>query len=236
MEDLPPHRIRESARARRVLLRLSHSSGLEIVVPRGFSIRQKEVEELLVRHAQWIERTQKRFSVSLPDTKVSLPSSLNLRAIGRQLFVERHFLPGQKTVRLTSGPSGVLTLRGDTRNTELSRRLLVGFVRGLAAEALPAKLRRIAGRNRFSYRSVSVRVQKTRWGSYSSRGTISLNAKLLFLPPRIVEYVLLHELCHSRHLNHSREFYELLAGFEPRMNECERELRRWERRVPRWMQ
>ena len=232
--DLPIHRIRESPRARRVLLRLSHSSGLEIVVPRGFSIRQREVEELLTRHAGWIERARKKFSVAPPARKPSLPSRIELPTAGLSLGVFRERLSDQRIVRLRHETNRIV-LSGNTANRELCRRLLVRFLRERAAEVLPPLLHRSAKRTGLSYGNVAVRVQKTRWGSFSSRGTISLNAKLLFLPLELTDHVLVHELCHSRHLNHGPNFYALLARFQPRTQELEQELRRWERRVPRWM-
>jgi hypothetical protein len=79
-----------------------------------------------------------------------------------------------------------------------------------------------------------VRRQKTRWGSCSSRGTISLNAKLLFLPPPLVDHLLLHELCHTRHMDHSPAYWTCVAGFEPDYRRLENEVTRGNRYVPAW--
>ncbi len=64
-------------------------------------------------------------------------------------------------------------------------------------------------------RRVQVRTQKTRWGSCSSTGTVSINACLLFLEPALVRYLMVHELCHLRHLNHSQRYWRLVERFEP---------------------
>ncbi len=74
-----------------------------------------------------------------------------------------------------------------------------------AKENLIPWLKRVSDETELPYSSVSIRQQQTRWGSCSSRGSISLNARLLFLPPELVTYVLVHELCHTRYLNHSAE-------------------------------
>lgn len=85
-----------------------------------------------------------------------------------------------------------------------------------------------------AYRRVSLRCQKTRWGSCSRDGAISLNARLLFLPPELVEYVLIHELCHLAHLNHSKRFWALVARHCPDFRARDRRLRGMWAHVPRW--
>ncbi len=66
-----------------------------------------------------------------------------------------------------------------------------------------------------SYSRITIRDQKTRWGSCSSTGTLSFNYRLMFAPPRVLDYVVIHELCHLTHMNHSREFWNLVASVMP---------------------
>ena len=66
-----------------------------------------------------------------------------------------------------------------------------------------------------NYTSITVRDQKTRWGSCSSRGTLSFNYRLIFAPPRILDYVVVHELCHLTHMNHSKDFWNMVAYVMP---------------------
>ncbi len=65
------------------------------------------------------------------------------------------------------------------------------------------------------YNTISVRDQKSRWGSCSSRGTLSFNYRLIFAPPVILDYVVVHELCHLTHMNHSKEFWDKVASVMP---------------------
>ena len=65
------------------------------------------------------------------------------------------------------------------------------------------------------YTSVTVRDQKTRWGSCSSRGTLSFNYRLIFAPPEILDYVVVHELCHLTHMNHSKDFWHMVGTVMP---------------------
>lgn len=73
------------------------------------------------------------------------------------------------------------------------------------------------------YTSVTVRDQKTRWGSCSSRGTLSFNYRLIFAPPAVLDYVVVHELCHLTHMNHSKDFWNMVESVLP----CYREQRKW---------
>lgn len=70
-----------------------------------------------------------------------------------------------------------------------------------------------------NYTSITVRNQKTRWGSCSSNGTLSFNYRLLFAPPKVLDYVVVHELCHLTHMNHSKDFWNMVASVMPEYKE-----------------
>ena len=96
-------------------------------------------------------------------------------------------------------------------------------LRQLAARQLPTRLLELASAHGFAVAGVSVRNQRTRWGSCSPSGRISLNWRLIQVPPAVCDYVLLHELTHLRHLNHSARFWRELARVCPHHGEA----RRW---------
>ncbi len=66
-----------------------------------------------------------------------------------------------------------------------------------------------------TYTSITIRDQKSRWGSCSSRGTLSFNYLLIFAPPKVLDYVVVHELCHLTHMNHSKNFWNMVAEIMP---------------------
>lgn len=90
------------------------------------------------------------------------------------------------------------------------REIIKKSLRHRAAEVLPQRLQQHATRHKFRYSRMSLRDSHTRWGSCSSKGTISLSIYLVLLPDELIDYVLLHELCHTRELNHSDRFWALL--------------------------
>lgn len=89
-------------------------------------------------------------------------------------------------------------------------------------ESRVAYFHRITGGN---YTSITVRDQKTRWGSCSSRGTLSFNYRLIFAPPVILDYVVVHELCHLTHMDHSKNFWNMVAAVMPEYKEYRKWLR-----------
>jgi predicted metal-dependent hydrolase len=97
--------------------------------------------------------------------------------------------------------------------------------RSRAAKELPSELRRLADAHGVTVSRISVRNQRSRWGSCSSRGAITLNWRLILVPDYVREYVMLHELMHRREMNHSPRFWRLVAAICPRMVEARRWLR-----------
>lgn len=79
-------------------------------------------------------------------------------------------------------------------------------------ESRAAHYRQVTGGH---YTSITVRDQKTRWGSCSSRGTLSFNYRLIFAPPAVLDYVVVHELCHLTHMNHSKNFWDMVGSIMP---------------------
>lgn len=77
----------------------------------------------------------------------------------------------------------------------------------------------------FKYNKVFIKNQKTRWGSCSGKGNLNFNYKILFLAPRLCDYLIVHELCHLREMNHGPKFWELVAQQIPDYKRCSKELR-----------
>ena len=98
-------------------------------------------------------------------------------------------------------------------------------LRALAARELPSRLFELARVHGFAVPQVSVRNQRTRWGSCSPSGRICLNWRLIQVPPAVCDYVLLHELTHLRHLNHSTRFWQELARLCPHHADARKWLR-----------
>lgn len=84
-----------------------------------------------------------------------------------------------------------------------------------AREYIPKRVAYYNAMTGGSYNKITIRSQKTRWGSCSSKGTLSFNWRLMLAPPAILDYVVVHELCHLTHMNHSAEFWNLVESVFP---------------------
>jgi predicted metal-dependent hydrolase len=101
-------------------------------------------------------------------------------------------------------------------------------LRRLAETGLPLAVERLSRRVGVSVAQVGVRDQTTRWGSCSAGGSLSLNWRLVLLPPLLHDHVILHELSHRRHMDHSDRFWNQLAAWDPQWRKHDRELtKRW---------
>jgi len=90
----------------------------------------------------------------------------------------------------------------------------------LAKQSLPKKLDRLSHKYGFSFTDVKVKLLKSRWGSCTAKKSITLNALLMLAPEEVREYVCIHELCHTRHFNHSREFWDAVKHYSPNFEAC----------------
>ncbi len=77
---------------------------------------------------------------------------------------------------------------------------------------------------KFEVMSISIRNQKTRWGSCSGKKNLNFNYKLFFLPPELSDYIIVHELCHLKEMNHSKRFWDLVALQVPNHKECRKQI------------
>jgi predicted metal-dependent hydrolase len=227
-EDAQHWEVRESRRTRRLTVRVFRTCRVEVVVPPRTS--RRAVAAFLQRHRAWIERKRLAARAALPAAEPFPPAAIVLAA-----SQESWQLDLAAGARATPEP-GILRLGAARHSDEGIRRSLRRWLVAAARVHLGTVLAGLAQQHGFTYRRLQVRRQRTRWGSCSTRGTISLNVCLMFQRPDVVRYLLLHELVHTRHMNHSARFWRCVESYAPQWRELDRELLEsgW-RRVPEWV-
>jgi predicted metal-dependent hydrolase len=228
--------LRISEKAKHVRFQVSLEKGLEVVVPKRFSASR--VPSLVDKNRRWIERAFQKAKdfqgVIDPAQDWQAPEEITLLAVELtwKVFTQRDHM---KSVVVRETSAKTLVLHGAIDDTAACQAALKGWLTHKAKDHLAPWLKRVGDETGLSYSSVIIRQQKTRWGSCSSRRSISLNARLLFLPPDLVTYVLVHELCHTRHLNHSPRFWRLVESHLPDYRQFDRQLRNGDRSMPGWL-
>jgi predicted metal-dependent hydrolase len=192
--------VRRSARARRSRLTMTDAGDVIVVLPARAPL--EHAEWLVTRHAAWIERHSARI------------------VAGRLALAMRPSLVFGRTLEINGRPE-VVRARTDAERVALERRL--------RRAARAAIVERIAARGTemgIGYMRITIRDQRTRWGSASSRsGTLSFSWRLILTPPEVLDYVVVHELAHLRVPGHGKRFWDLVELHHPSVSAARQWLR-----------
>ena len=191
-------------RAKRYIIRLLPEQVLRVTIPRGGS--RKEALRFVSENYAWVEKqflSQRLHSSLFSDDSSLATGTVPFR--GRR--VPLRLLSQDRTLAYIPNPPSSLSSETGSATRDTAEEMM----RCLAKVELPEITHRLAKRHGFAPKRVSVRNQKTRWGSCSSNGAISLNWRLIQVPSFVRDYVILHELVHLDHLNHSDRFWKRLA-------------------------
>ena len=222
-----PFAVRVSSRARRLTARVHIGGRVEIVVPVGVTARA--VRDFVQRFTPWIDRKVAAMQCyAAPSAEV--PEHIDFMFTDERFDVEWRRL----AKRGTAAPDGD-RLVVHAADAEQARLKLRGWLKGAAEERLVPPLMRLARDLKYPVERAVIRCQRTRWGSCSTRGTVSLNCSLVFLRPDVVRYLFIHELAHLKHMNHSAGFWRLVESLEPDYRTLDRELLAGWRTVPQWV-
>jgi predicted metal-dependent hydrolase len=199
-------------RARRYILRVRPDGTLRITVPRGGS--RAEALRFAAQQRQWVERERARVRAEHAPVAWGDGTAILLRGIEHTIRVASDGASvryADRIVRLERGTDVRTAIEDDLER--------------IARDELTTRLLELARQHDVGVDRVSIRNQRSRWGSCSPSGVIALNFRLVQMPPQIRDYVLVHELMHRRQQNHSRRFWRLVEAAYPAFREAERWLR-----------
>jgi predicted metal-dependent hydrolase len=203
-------------RARRYLLGVRPDGAARLVIPRrgteaeGLRFLERSEDWLLKRIAQWRSRSESR-----------QPWREGTRFLFRGEEIDLRVETAENGVRLSFADQ-VVPVPHEVSDYRIA---ISGHLRRVAERELPIRTRELARLHDISIKRISVRAQKTRWGSCSARGTISLNWRLIQTPPSVVDYIIVHELMHRREMNHSKRYWKLVAAAFPDYRTAEKWLK-----------
>ena len=217
--------VRHSRRAKRIIVKFSLENGLEVVYPQG--TERPAAEEVLRAKSRWIianirrarDENTGRFHRTYAEGELFLirgePMPLKLSTSAELVEPTARLSGNGFEVSVPPGPA-------DPDRVKL-RAAVLHFYRKLASEYLPPRVAELAAEYSFTYNRLRIKNQKTRWGSCSAKGNINLNLRLMMAPVDAIDYVIFHELCHLKELNHSPKFWLLVESHCP----AYRKLKAW---------
>jgi predicted metal-dependent hydrolase len=198
-------------RARRYIMRLRPDGALRVTIPRGGS--RAEALRFAERHLAWAVRQRARQRATGADARPWGDGTMVLL----DGALERITIEGgiARLGRISAGVSSGADVRAALQQA----------MRAAASRELPPELLSLAGAHGLSVCRVTIRDQRSRWGSCSRSGTIALNYRLIQMPPAVRRYILVHELAHLVHPNHSRRFWAFVESLDPDFRASERWLK-----------
>lgn len=212
------YRIRRSARARHARL-VVDAAGVELVLPQRMKV--EDVEAWVESRRPWVERTLRRYreaAAELPS--IELADGGTVPYLGAELLLRVKVEAGRQRSHVKRNGE-VLTAKVPSHSELLPA--LERWYRTRAHAEIEARLEAA----RVRYQRLTIRAQRTRWGSCSSSGTLSFNWRLLLGPAEVLDYVIEHEVAHLEVPDHSRRFWTLVAERCPAHREHERWLKRY---------
>ena len=215
---IAPVRVERSPRRKRISLEISE--GPLVVLKLPLRTPERHGFAFLHENAAWVRRElEKQASVPSLYEYLSAAPFLSMEGRSYQLFFEEGRVPG---LRIDPDDLSITFRLSEAMETEDQ---IVALLRRCAELALPVRVLQLAVRHEVRVHGVTVRDQKTRWGSCSETGSLSLNWRLLLLREDLQDHVLLHELAHLRHFDHSAAFHAVLRDWDPRAQSHKKALR-----------
>ncbi len=207
-EDIGLVKIVKKRGLKRMTLSVKAQGQISMSVP--YSVAFSTAEKFIEEKKNWIIKSQKKIKAKEDKRTVFAPGTEFATKYRRMVFIQdqKSFIrTTQKHIEIHYTTSVNFE---DEGIQEFIRKALNEILRAEAKKYLPERTRCLAEKHNFSYEKLSVRNAKTRWGSCSGRNNISLNIHLMRLPDKLIDYVILHELCHTVEKNHGKNFWALL--------------------------
>lgn len=234
-----------SKRAKRIILKVKHTAELDFVIPRGLNFSKHDMLKILKDKASWIGKAFSKLQdrsknlctpLVMPD-KIVLPALNETWSIRTENFAEINkdtFINIKAYIEPISAEKQVIISK-NTDDVSIICKALQLWLCKYSKDYLSKLTYKMADLHNYTINRVSVKSQRTKWGSCSSRGNINLNFRLILLDGKLIEYLILHELCHLKHMNHSILYKNFIQSLEPNSKYYEKELNVAWHMLPHWI-
>ena len=185
-------------------IKISVKPDKSVLVSYPFYVRIHEAADFVLKNEEWIYRQQQKQS----SRRITFNEN---QEIETKLHLVTLLKGDSYSAKIKNKNAHITLVDFESDNTRnFIEKVLVEIYRIEAKEILPEKLNALANQFNFKYNKVSIRNNKRNWGSCSSRNNISLNLQMMKMPDHLINYILLHELVHTKIKNHSADFWDEL--------------------------
>lgn len=201
------YQLQRHRRAHNIKIKIAPTAEVIVVAPPDCPTRF--IDNFVQKHQEWIEN-------SLAKVRSQRRAVIDPNKV--QVFGKTY----QKKVTYTAAQQIGIRIVGEemhvnpVSNTPASvQKTIEQFLKNTAAKYIIPRTHQLADTMGIQFHNISLKNQKTRWGSCSSDGNLNFNWRLVHSPPVIIDYVIIHELAHRKEMNHSAKFWQLVAQFDP---------------------
>ncbi|NMP32143.1 M48 family metallopeptidase [Thalassotalea sp. M1531] len=225
--EKPPYQLIRSNKRKTLGLQVKKG---EVIVRAPFFVEENFIEQFIAQKAAWLNSKIAQQQVAVADAEkyriadngvvyfMGLPRRIKLVSGSKALvFINDCYLECVLSSRYLSAR---IEENQQARLNEKLSNLVDSFYKSHALKMLPSKLDYWQDKTGLSANELVIKKYKARWGSCNSKGVVSLNSWLVACPPSVIDYVIVHELCHLVHLNHSRQFWSLVESFYPQFQQA----------------
>jgi hypothetical protein len=207
----------KSTRAKRLSIRFKYSDELIVTIPHR--LHYQTAEDIVRSKADWIIKKLSK-APSLSKLRTVFDVASNFETKNHRLAI----IPDHIDTTKVKIYDGIIKVRypidSDIRDQKVQKAIRTGIEKALKLEAqewIPFRIKKFSLEHGFKYKDIRFKNARTRWGSCSHDNNLNFNIQLMMLPGYLIDYVILHELCHTIEKNHSRRFWSLMdriLGFE----------------------
>lgn len=206
-----PYTLKRTSRSRSIRIGINSQGEVVVSAPKFVSI--KEIEHFIEKSSDWIIKTQAK-----TNTKTKTNTETSVLVFGKE-YQKKKIYASDKPIGIFIQGRDIFcnTLEPFTEEKWGTKEIkqFDRFLKNAAENYLLPRTHTLAKKMSITFNRITLREQKSRWGSCSSQGNLNFNWRLVHFSPEIIDYVIIHELAHRTHMNHSQEFWNLVATFDP---------------------
>jgi len=199
-----------SSKAKYLRLQINHANELEVILPKRY--RHEKAEDFILQKKNWILKHLKEKQKA---GFYFLGKEINVQ-VNYDLFVKKPRIIYSNKKLIANIPAGYSFTQDEVYNSWLKHKAKI---------YIPKRVGELSKLTGFNFSRITIRSQKTRWGSCSANSVLSFNYRLLRFDEKVIDYVIIHELCHLKELNHSKKFWKLVEKYCPNYKSLKRKLK-----------